>query len=202
MANSKRKCKSCRKFKPVETGIVAGLGFFCSNDCRVDFGINNAAKVRDKAKEQKAKEQKKKDVKRTKELMTRREWYDKLQALVNQYVKIRDTNEPCCTCGNTNPNIKYDAGHFIPQKGVDPRRFELTNIHKQCSLNCNQYGSGKRAEYRDFIANKYGVEHLEWLENEVNHKSLKERFPHWQDIEKEILRYRIKIRELGFTPTK
>jgi hypothetical protein len=202
MSNSKRLCKGCKRFKPVSNGIVAGLGFFCSNDCRFSFAMNNTKKIVSKVKETKQKEQRKSDKAKKKELMTRREWYDKLQALVNQYVKIRDAKEPCCTCGTTNPNIKYDAGHFIPQKGVDPRRFELTNIHKQCSLNCNQHGSGKRAEYREFIREKYGDSHLEWLESDINHKSLKDRFPHWEDIEKEILRYRIKIRELGFTPVK
>lgn len=194
----KMKCKQCQIKVTKETSVIVNVKRFCSFECAAKFGKANIPK----GKEIRRKEQKKKDGKRKKELMTRSEWYDKLQALVNQYVKWRDRNEPCCTCGTSNPNIKYDAGHFIPQKGYDPRRFELTNIHKQCSLNCNQYGSGKRAEYREFIRVKYGSEHLDWLECEVNHKDLKEQFPHWVDIENEISRYRKLIREAGLTPCK
>ena len=57
-----------------------------------------------------------------------------------------------------------------------------------------------RAEYRDFIKRKYGKEHLNWLESVSNHKSLKEVFPHWSDIEKEIVKIRKEIRALGFKP--
>lgn len=192
----KRKCKCCDKYKPRETMAIHNNMAFCDNDCAAEYGFKNRFKGALKVH----KEKKKKDKQKKKDLMSRAEWYSKLQSLVNQYVRIRDKHEPCCTCGTTNPNIKYDSGHFIPQKGHDPRRFELTNIHKQCSLNCNQFGSGKRAEYREFIVGKYGEDHLEWLECDVNHKSLKEQFPHWSDIEKEIISYRKKIRELGEKP--
>jgi hypothetical protein len=130
--------------------------------------------------------------------MTRTEWYDKLQTLVNQYVKYRDRNEPCCTCGTTNPNIKYDAGHFFTRAARPDIRFELTNNHRQCSVKCNQHGSGMRAEYTQFIINKYGADHLEWLETEGT--PLKEQFPSWEDIEKEIIRYRKLLRSYGIRP--
>lgn len=190
------KCKRCKIDIAKDKGVLINLKRFCDYTCAAKFGKANIPK----GKEIKRKEQKKADKKRKKELMTRAQWYDKLQKLVNQYVKFRDRKKPCCTCGTTSQAIKYDAGHFIPQKGYDPRRFELTNIHKQCSVQCNQHGSGKRAEYREFIRGKYGQEHLEWLEGEVNHKSLKEQFPHWVEIENEISRYRKLIRKAGLKP--
>lgn len=192
MAVKKHRCLYCKEF--FEDTIKTRVGRFCS----FDHAIAYANKKTQKAEK---KEQKKKDTQRKKELMSRAEWYNKLQGLVNQYVRlVRDVNESCCTCGTTNPNIKYDAGHYIPQKGYDPRRFELTNIHKQCSVQCNQHGSGRRAEYEEFIIRKYGKEHLDWLKNETNHKSLKEAFPHWQDIENEIKRYRQLLRDNGIKP--
>lgn len=195
------KCRYCSK-KLGNDFYQGGLSKYCNTEHYIEQTIQNKNKLIDKGRKIQKAEQKKKDKAKLKELRSRSEWFDILQKLVNQYVKIRDAGKPCCTCGTKKPNIKYDAGHFIPQKGSDPRRFELTNIHIQCSLNCNQHGSGKRAEYREFIRDKYGGSHLEWLECDVNHKSLKKQFPNWQDIEKEILRYRAIIRELGFKPIR
>jgi hypothetical protein len=133
-------------------------------------------------------------------IRTRTEWYDILQALVNQYVNhVRDDGKPCCTCGKTS-NVKYDAGHFRTRGSCPELRFELKNIHRQCSVNCNQHGAGMRAEYRVFIVKEYGQETLEWLEGP--HKSLKEQFPHYNDIKAEIIRYRKLIREHGLKPVR
>ena len=195
MSNKKRRCANCKKYGLVEEMIKPNnLNAFCDYTCAAEYGQK-------KASEKRAKDDRKKTNMRKKELMTRKEWYDKLQKLVNQFARIRDKDKPCCTCGTTK-DIKYDAGHFIAVKrgGVDPRRFELTNIHKQCSINCNVHGSGMRKEYREFIIKEYGENHLEWLECEQNHIPLKLRFPHWTDIEKEIKEYRIKIRKLGYKP--
>jgi hypothetical protein len=143
-----------------------------------------------KVKATKEKAIKTRHVKRKKELRTRTQWYDLLQVEVNKLVRIRDINEPCCTCGTTNPNIKYDAGHCFTRAARPDIRFELTNIHKQCSVKCNQHGSGMRHEYQLFISGKYGAGELKWLKDESEHDSLKKQFPHWTDIEKEIKRYR------------
>lgn len=201
---SKRKCKGCgeRKSRDLETAVTVGVMFFCTNNCRIDYGIANAKKMAEKAKERREKKERKVVKEKKKKLMTRSQWFNKLQMLINQRIKIRDENEACCTCGTRNPHIKYDAGHFIPvgRGGVDPRRFEITNIHKQCSVQCNVHGSGMRAEYRDFIIGRYGKEHLDWLEGVHNHKPLKEQFPDWQSIEAEIIKQRKIIRELGEKP--
>lgn len=202
----KRKCAcNCGRFEHGENMVISrnGMQAWIDDEHRLNWALKNSRSLAQKAKAERETKQKRKDKVRRKELKTRSEWYNTLQALVNQYVaKVRDKNKPCCTCGTAKPGTKYDAGHFIPRKEADPRRFELTNIHKQCSVICNQHGSGKRAEYRDFIREKYGQEHLDWLECEVNHKPLKEQFPHWSDIEVEIKRYRKLLRESGITPIR
>jgi hypothetical protein len=162
--------------------------------------MSNSKTLAHREAEKRQKEQKKKYSERLKELKPRSYWLNRLQTLVNQWVSYRDKDEPCCTCGTAKPDIKYDAGHFIPRKEVDPRRFELTNIHKQCSVVCNVHGSGKRAEYREFIRNKYGQEHLDWLESVANHKPLIEQFPERSDIENEMKRYRKMLRDVGIKP--
>ncbi len=205
---AKSKCKHC--FERVETskGIKTPLGFFCGYDHATKYGFNNKEKGRKKLTAKRNKEKqatdkfnRKKTAQRKKELLTRTQWLNKLQSLVNQYVtKIRDVGKPCCTCGTTNPNIKYDAGHFFTRAARPEIRFESTNIHIQCSVRCNQHGSGMRKEYNEFIINKYGQEHLDWLTDESQHESLKEQYPHWSDIEKEIIRYRKLIRSHNIKP--
>jgi hypothetical protein len=109
---------------------------------------------------------------------------------------VKEKGKPCSTCGAI--NVKMDTGHFI-SKGAKPElRFELTNLHNQCAIQCNVFGSGKRAEYNEYIINRYGVDHYNWLIGP--HPSLKEQFPTWNDIENEIIRYRKLLRENGLTP--
>ena len=127
-------------------------------------------------------------------LRTRSEWYDILQEEVNKYVRLRDAGKPCCTCGTTNPNIKYDAGHYRTRGSCPELRFELTNIHRQCSVNCNQHGSGKRLEYQQFLRETYGQEHLDWLDGP--HPTLKEQYPDIDSIKSDIEKFRRLNREL------
>lgn len=205
---AKSKCKQCGTRKETSQGIKTPVGFFCDFDHAFKFGNDNKEKGRKKLSAAKSKEQTKKEKaervrikSKLKELKPRKYWLDKLQLLVNQYItKVRDFNKPCCTCGASSPDIKYDAGHFLTRGARSELRFELTNIHIQCSVKCNQHGSGMRNEYEKFIISKYGQDHLEWLECRSNHKSLKEQFPHWTDIEKEIIRYRKILRDNGVNP--
>ena len=130
--------------------------------------------------------------------MTRSQWYNRLQTLVNQYVlHVRDVGKPCCTCGTTN-NIKYDCGHCFTKKARPDIRFDLSNLAKQCSIQCNVHGSGMRHEYKLFIVDTYGP--LELMRLERVGRPLKEQFPNWQDIEKEIIRYRAILRSNGVRP--
>ena len=204
MPVAKRKCKFCTEY--TEDFIKTNVGVFCDIDCA--FKFTRAKQAMQRAKQQKqikqsqAKEDKaakKATRQRKKELMSRAQWYNKLQTLVNQYVRlVRDINKPCCTCGTTNPNIKYDAGHFFTRKARPDIRFELTNIHKQCSMQCNKFGSGMRNEYEKFIIDEYGQDRLDWLT--LQKEPLKVQFPNWQDIEAEIIRYRKLLRDNGITP--
>jgi hypothetical protein len=107
-----------------------------------------------------------------KDLMTRTKWHQKLQSVVNQYiVHVRDR-----------------------------RRFIEMNLHKQCSMQCNQHGGGMPEIYAQRITETYGLDKLEWLKGVHNHPLLKERFPHWSDVEIEINRYRQLLRDNGLKP--
>lgn len=192
-----RKCrfKSCRALIPKTKDCTDPItrGGFCGIECLNAHGRAKAQEA--KAKKARAKHRDdKKRVNRTARL-------NALQDLINQYVvHIRDVGKPCCTCNTTNPGIKYDAGHCFTRGARSDLRFELTNIHKQCSVNCNQFASGQKGAHKEFIAAKYGADHLAKLEDRTLWPSLKDRFPDWQSIEADIEYWRAVIRKHGLKP--
>lgn len=210
MSNSKRKCKYCTKYVLATGGIKTPVGFFCNISHAQQYASEARRKQAERslAKQRRDKEKENKAVRRDlrerkKALKTKTQWFAMLQKLVNQYVvHVKDKDKPCFTCGTTNQNIKYDAGHMIAigRGGADRRRFNLFNIHKQCSQQCNVYGSGMRKEYEIAFIAEYGKEKLDWLLNESNFLLLKDLFPHWSDVEKEIIRYRKLLRDNGLKP--
>lgn len=204
-----RRCKcGCRtEIKPARQcdTYMEKLGF-ATQGCQEKAALEALDKARakntrkinaDKQKSDKAARAKHRD---DKERVKRRsEWLDNLQTVINQWVvHVRDESEPCSTCGKTTQGIKYDAGHMISRGSSSELRFELTNIHKQCSVECNQHGSGKRKEYEAFIIKKYGQAHLDWLLGP--HKLLKDQLPHYTDIKAEIQRFRVLLRAAGLKP--
>jgi hypothetical protein len=202
----KNKCTGCKCRFPADQLISINTGKFHTYTCAAEYGKAKADKARakqiakaksDNKKQEKAERAKHRaDKERVKK---RSKWYDELQTLVNQYVvHVRDKGKPCCTCGTEKPDIKYDAGHMISRGAKAELRFELTNIHIQCSVNCNQHGAGKRAEYNEFCIAKYGQEHYDWLIGP--HPTLKVQFPHYEDVKKEIARYRKLLRDNGIKP--
>jgi len=194
MANSKKQCKHCKDYFPAADGVKLPAGWFHEFNCALLFAANKQDKDRTKAVKKANKEFNRETKRLKKKIKSRAAWYGDLQIEVNKYVRLTQADKPCCTCGTTNPSIKYDAGHFLSVGARKELRFELTNIHKQCSVYCNQFGSGMRYEYTLFIIKEYGQDHLDWLNGP--HPSLKEVFPTHEDIEIEIARYRKLNREI------
>ena len=201
MPNSKRKCTGCKERFQADGMVSLPVGYFHDIACGIQYANAKQAKARksiDRNEKKAARAAHRADKERVK---PRQQWLAQLQTLVNQYVvHVRDKDEPCCTCGKIDKTVKYDAGHYRSRGSCSELRFELTNIHKQCAINCNMYGSGKRAEYIEFIVAKYGQEHLDWLDGP--HKLLKDQLPHYEDIKTEILRYRKLLRDNGLVPYK
>ena len=208
----KKKCKNCLTWYEVRPEHQA-FQCWCSTSCAIDIGI---------AKHQKAQERRRANVKREaaktakagraqhradkERVKPRSYWLDKLQALVNQYAKhVVHKGQPCYTCGlkqrfEDKPQ-SFHAGHFIPAKTADPRRFMLEVLRIQCNA-CNTHNSGMRLEYKERLIEEMGIDHVEWLECDANHPGLKERFPHYSDIKAEIARYRQLLRDAGLVPRK
>lgn len=114
-----------------------------------------------------------------------------LQELVNDFVRLRDKDQPCISCGTMN-NVKYDAGHYYSRKGYSGIRFDEDNIHKQCSNYCNVHLSGNFAEYSIQLPRRIGQERFDALVAR-RHIELKISVP---ELKEKILVYKNKIAEL------
>lgn len=197
MANKKRRCTYCKKYKEAEKGIVAPIGFFCDKNCRYDYAtkstkvlISKSNKINRKKNSAELKKRKEAIKKRT----GKNGHYDNLKTELHKYIKhVLRKGEPCYTCGKnqspTDSGGAFHVGHFIPQKQVDPRRFMLMNLRMQC-YQCNTHNSGMRMEYRQRLVLEVGDELVQWLECDANHKSLKEKYPDVSSIKLETARYR------------
>lgn len=123
-----------------------------------------------------------------KDIKTRREAAVKY---FNRYILLRDKDKGCVSCGNTNPAIKYDAGHYVPAGSCTALRFDERNVHKQCSQYCNVHRSGNRVPYAKAIAAMYGQEVLDFLDGEQPTVKITAEF--YQEIED---KYKKKIKEI------
>lgn len=85
------------------------------------------------------------------------------EKVVNTYIRLRDLNKPCCSCGHFGDR-QFHAGHYQNVGGHQQLRFYTLNIHKQCSI-CNNWKSSNNEQYRPFMINKYGLEFVESLES-------------------------------------
>ena len=89
-------------------------------------------------------------------------WADKAQKAVNAYIRERDKDDPCISCGRFHGG-KWNAGHYISRGASPALRFHPDNIHKQCEP-CNTSKSGNQIEYRKRLIEKIGQKAVDWLE--------------------------------------
>ncbi len=100
-------------------------------------------------------------------------WYiARAQAAFNEFVRLRDHDKPCVSCGITNPPMKHggawDAGHFLSRGAHPELRFEPDNCHKQCkSCNGNKHEGKKESIRQAYEAelrnNRIGNDRVDWL---------------------------------------
>lgn len=159
-----KKCKGCgNKFTPYNS-----LQKACSPRCALD--IVEAEKQ--KAFKRETRERKEK-------LKTRSDWMREAQIATNRYIRARDRvyakregrYPECCSCGTTNQDIQYAAGHFKTVGAYPELRFNEFNIHIQCNKRCNKelsgniHGTKDTRGYHKFIVEKYGEMFIDEITN-------------------------------------
>ena len=170
MKSVNRRCSNCRKKVDTDVAILSLLKAFCTYECLKEFTKKNKDKIQKKV----IKEKRQDDKKRKEKLKTRSQWMREAQAAFNKYVRWRDRDEACVSCGNyiigDVPGGGWDAGHYRSTGSAPHLRFNLWNCHKQC-VKCNRYLSGNVADYRIRLAKKIGIEKLEQLESDDQSKN-------------------------------
>lgn len=167
-----RNCKVCNdRFTP-ETIYQ----WWCNDDHRADYAVlvMQDKRRRDQASELKRRREKEREER--KELKVRKinarpkaYWIKQAQQAVNAFVRARDSNLPCVSCGTTSA-AQWDAGHYRTTAAAPQFRFDPRQIHKQCSV-CNQHKSGNIVPYRVELIKRIGIEIVEAIENNHERRS-------------------------------
>lgn len=192
-----RPCKHCKSsFTPTKRMQVV-----CSPLCGLERArIQREAKERKQAAER-AKLDRMMDRAAKEAQKTVKQLKARAQKWFNVWIRERDADEPCISCGVVNPPMtiggQWDAGHFISRGSHPELAFDEDNCHKQCK-SCNgasKYNKAKEAtvsqQYETNLIKKIGQERVDRL------KGPHEVIP----LEKETLRqiatiYRAKARQL------
>lgn len=178
--------KTCRnpacadKFTPQRLGQAV-----CSPKCGL------AIKDVNKDKARKAIDQvERKEIRTAKErIKSRGDYLREAQAAFNAWVRERDADLPCISCGRYHQG-KYDAGHYRTVGSNPALRFNTFNCHKQC-VPCNQHKSGDIVNYRINLVAKIGADKVAWLEG--FHEPMRYTIEDLQGIK---VHYRALVREL------
>lgn len=176
------KCKECGAYyvKFQSTQQV------CSVKCAVAMSKRKAEAKRKQADKAERRERKA----RLEKLKSRRDYEKDLQKEFNKFIRLRDRDLPCISCGRYHQG-QWHAGHYRSVGACPELRFNEDNVHKQCSV-CNNHKSGNAIEYRIGLIERIGVERVEFLERK-DHPPLKLTIEEIKDL---IKVYRAKCREL------
>ena len=141
-----KKCKVCKeKFEPLRP-----LQVVCSTRCGYEYTkLQKENQWKDRKKELKEK------------LLTRSDYLKLAQAAFNAYIRERDKDRSCISCGTYNG--KMNAGHYMSVGSTPELRFNEDNVHKQCER-CNTFYSGNLINYRIELINRIGEERVNLLE--------------------------------------
>lgn len=111
------------------------------------------------------------------------------QAAFNAYIRARDHDKPCISCGRHH-NGQWHAGHYLSTGARPELRFEPLNVHKQCQP-CNTHLHGNLILYRGNLIERIGLDKVLWLEGP--HDPLKKTSAELVELKK---KYRALAREL------
>lgn len=144
-----KKCKVCKiEFTPTKP-LQQVCGFECALELAKDKRIKT---VKKEVKEAKLK------------LKSRSDWLKDTQVVFNKYIRLRDQNDGCISCGSKSA-FAYHAGHYRSIGSAGHLRFNEHNCHRQCSA-CNTHLSGNLIRYRLGLIGKIGIHAVEALESD------------------------------------
>lgn len=113
------------------------------------------------------------------------------KAVIAVYVKERDKDAGCISCG-TNKG-EFEAGHYFAAGVFTGVMLDEININKQCKI-CNCFMESNAVEYYMGMAAKYGAEAVKDLEDRANATKLYK----WgkSELIEFVIMYQAKVNEL------
>ena len=189
MANSKRRCKHCGEYHFRDVGIMVPSGWFCCMAHAIEYAREKSQRLAARNAKQASQDTTRAHKARVMDVKPLSYWMKRAQAAFNAWVRERDKDQPCISCGRHHQG-QYHAGHFRPAGSNPEIRFEPDNCHKQCSV-CNAHLSGNLTMYRQALIEKIGLARVEFLEGP--HEPKRYRKEDYQAIEAE---YKQKLKEL------
>lgn len=136
-----KKCKVCKEsFEPTKP-----LQVVCSYVC----GLHYSRGVMHK-------ENKKKKAETKEKLKTKSQHLKELQVIFNKYIRLRDADEPCISCGIKIIGTSH-ASHFFSVGSTPGLRFDENNVHASCEK-CNLHLHGNQFEYSIRLPDRIGLE--------------------------------------------
>jgi hypothetical protein len=153
-----RRCKVCENVFIPKQFMQVG----CSIECAIKY-----SKI---LKENKVKAEWRIEKKAlTEKLKTLSQYEAEAKKSFQKWVRLRDKDQPCISCGNTKPT-DWCGSHYFSAGMYSGLMFDPRNCHGACNTYCNKYLSGNLIEYRKGLVNRYGLEYVEKLESEADQK--------------------------------
>ncbi len=162
--------------------------------CGIECAKIHAERTRKRLDAKKSKDDRKVTREKKERLKTRSDWIKETQIVFNKYIRMRDSNFECISCGSPLASEQvgggYDAGHYLSRGSKPSLRFDERNCHGQCKR-CNRYLSGNVANYRERLINRIGISQVEALEadNTPRHYTI-------DDLKALKAHYQAKVKEL------
>ena len=153
MANSKKRCRNCKSYKPTESMISINGAYFCNINGATTYAFKN----KEKGKKIKHIAQKKNF-----QLSDRKIRLPAAQKAFNAFIRQRDSELACISCGGST-GCKMNAGHYKSVGSTPELRFEELNCHLQCE-HCNSFKSGNIELYRPNLIKKIGLKAVDYVE--------------------------------------
>lgn len=186
-AQPKRCCICRRAFTPRNS-----MAMVCSGDC--------AARYAARQREAKEKAERTQDREKREAMKGLRELIAEAQAAFNEFIRLRDADQPCIDCGKpfepNRPGGSMDAGHYLARSVAPQHRFNEDNCFGQ-RKNCNRPGGATRGAFRAGVEQRIGIARLVALEGDTSVRK-------WSRDELRGIRddYRAKVRQMKATNAK
>ena len=116
-----------------------------------------------------------------------------LQPIFNKYIRLRDIDKPCISCGEYKV---LQAGHFFAVSGYSGLRFDEDNVHGECA-GCNCFNESHLILYADNLKQKIGE--VDYGDLKMRAEEYKRNGVKWSrvELEEKIIYYKEKVVSLS-----